>query len=103
MKIKEEVRKTIDLKSGTKQMMDFFEAKNEMLLQDKSITSLFFNNIPATLNENEKISESQIETFKLISTIKYWKSEFIKKNDFIYGICTNSSSIKQKRNLFIQY
>jgi DNA-binding CsgD family transcriptional regulator len=69
MEIKKEPRKTIDLKTDTKQMMDLFEAKNRTLLQNESITSLFFNNIPATLNKYEEISESQIETFKLISTI----------------------------------
>jgi pseudo-rSAM protein len=69
MEIKRKNKKMIDLKTNTKPMIDFFEAKNRMLLQDKSITSLFFNNIPATLNENEEISESQLETFKLISTI----------------------------------
>jgi hypothetical protein len=69
MKIKEKVIKIFDLKSGTKQTMNSFEAKNEILLQSKSIKSLFFNKISATLNENEEISESQIETLELISTI----------------------------------
>jgi DNA-binding CsgD family transcriptional regulator len=55
--------------------MDFVEVKNETmngLLQEKSMTSLFFNHIhsaPASSGGNEAISEFQTETFKHLSTI----------------------------------